>query len=57
MMRMRRMVDKPDSLKLAEIKELIINYAEIDGEHHKQWLLAQIGGIVDVDLIDKGIAP
>jgi ribosomal silencing factor RsfS len=43
--------------KLEKIRALVEEYANIDGEHHKQWALCQIGDIVgiDIDIEERGI--
>ena len=35
-----------DKQKINECIELIANFAYIDGEHHKQWLIAKVARIL-----------
>lgn len=52
--------------KINECIELIAHFAYIDGEHHKQWLIAKVARILVGEKewaenwdgnIDKGVAP
>lgn len=38
-----------EQIKLIEIKNLIFQYAGIDGAHHKQWLITEIAKIIAGD--------
>lgn len=55
-----------DQQKINECIELIANFAYIDGEHHKQWLIAKVARILVGEKeweanwkgrIDEGVAP
>jgi hypothetical protein len=56
--------------RLAKIQELLEQYGDLDGAHHKQWVLDQIARVVlgdeydewaaaseDADAWDTGVAP
>jgi hypothetical protein len=44
--------------KLVKVRELVEDGIMIDGEHHKQWALVEIGKIIgiDIEVEDEGIA-
>lgn len=45
--------DYPESVyKLTEIEKLIYSYGQIDGDHHKTWVLDQIMRIIKGDKYD-----
>ena len=56
----------PEQEKIAAAVELIANFAYIDGEHHKQWLIARVARVLVGEEewkehwdgeIDEGMAP